>query len=112
MSHPVTGQPQVITTTYTSTYPSSWSTGLMSCCEDMGICLCGTFLPCVLECKVAQDFGECCLLPCLPGTFIPIRTGTRERYHIKGSVLEDWVYTCCCPLCSLCQVARELKARR
>ncbi|NXU06080.1 PLAC8 protein, partial [Buphagus erythrorhynchus] len=36
-----------------------WQTGLMDCCSDCGVCVCGAFcLPC-LACQVARDMNEC-----------------------------------------------------
>ncbi|XP_077312735.1 cornifelin homolog A-like [Lithobates pipiens] len=108
MSHPVTMQPQAMQAYATS----QWSSDIMNCCEDMGICLCGTFVPCILACRIASDFGECCCLPMLMGTLLALRTGIRERYHIPGSICDDWVRLVCCGPCAICQMARELKARK
>ncbi|KAG2471018.1 CNFN protein, partial [Polypterus senegalus] len=90
MAHPVTVQPApMIPTAFSIPRPGAWSTELCDCCSDMGICVCGTFIPCILACKVAQDYGECCCLPCLPGTLLAIRTGLRERRKIPVSVLSE-----------------------
>ncbi|XP_066463248.1 cornifelin homolog [Eleutherodactylus coqui] len=110
MSYPVTVQPQAIQGYGASS--SQWSSDVMDCCDDMGICLCGTFVPCILGCRVASDFGECCCLPFLFGTTVAMRTGIRERYGIPGSICDDWVCLAFCGQCTLCQMARELKARR
>ncbi|MBN3300490.1 CNFN protein, partial [Amia calva] len=74
--------------------------------------LCGTFLPCILACKVAQDQDESCCLPFLPGALIALRTRIRDMYGIGGSVCDDWVVMSCCSLCGICQMAREQKMRR
>ncbi|PIO11793.1 hypothetical protein AB205_0047710, partial [Aquarana catesbeiana] len=102
--------------------------------------LCGTFVPCILACKIASDYGECCCLPILGGATLAMRTGIRERYHIpvrvrlsirhkvissvftikifssvfflQGSICNDWVRLVFCGPCALCQMARELKARK
>ncbi|KAJ7304007.1 hypothetical protein JRQ81_011525 [Phrynocephalus forsythii] len=104
----VGSQPQPMGTSYTFSSQGTWTSDLCDCCSDMGICLCGTFVPCVLACRVSEQAGECCCLPYLPGTLIALRTGVRERYHIEGSICDDWVVMACCPLCGLCQLAREL----
>lgn len=91
---------------------TDWSTGPCDCCDDCGICacllqtkisfcrplgqssnksvsssgLCGAFVPCVLACRVAQDSGENCCLPCLPGALIALRTSMRNKYNISVSV--------------------------
>ncbi|MBN3284929.1 PA1B2 acetylhydrolase, partial [Polyodon spathula] len=88
----ITSQQQVSITNYTVTNnQGSWSTNVCDCCDDMGICLCGGFVPCILACRVAEDYGECCLLPYLPGTLLAMRTGMREKYNIQIIVL--WVGT-------------------
>lgn len=50
--------------------------------------LCGTFVPCILACQVAQDSDENCCLTCLPGALIALRTSIRNRYNIGVSVLQ------------------------
>uniref|UniRef100_A0A9L0JG34 Cornifelin n=1 Tax=Equus asinus TaxID=9793 RepID=A0A9L0JG34_EQUAS len=82
MSYPVTSQPQCASSSY-QTQLSDWHTGLTDCCNDMPICLCGTFAPLCLACRISDDFGECCCAPYLPGGLHSIRTGMRERYHIQ-----------------------------
>ncbi|NP_001086327.1 cornifelin homolog B [Xenopus laevis] len=110
MSYPVSAQPQGVQG-YMSSNSSQWNSDVFDCCEDMGTCLCGTFVPCILACKVSKDYGECCCLPCLFGSVLAVRTGIRERYHIEGSICNDWVCLSFCAPCTLCQMARELKAR-
>lgn len=48
--------------------------------------LCGTFIPCILGCKVAQDHGDSCCLPFLPGALIALRTSIRDKYQINVSL--------------------------
>ncbi|XP_068615609.1 cornifelin homolog [Brachionichthys hirsutus] len=108
----VNSQPQVSVRQYTVTTGSSdWSSNVCDCCEDCGICLCAFFIPCILACKVSQDNGESCCLPCLPGAMIALRTSMRSRYNIGGSVCNDWAVMACLPLCGLCQMAREQRIR-
>ncbi|KAM4735224.1 cornifelin homolog [Anableps anableps] len=105
----ITSQP----TQYTVTTGRSldWNTNVCDCCDDCGICLCGAFVPCILGCKVAQDHGDSCCVPFLPGAMIALRTSMRIKYNIEGSVCNDWVVMACLPLCGLCQLAREQKIR-
>ncbi|XP_073425975.1 cornifelin homolog B-like [Dendrobates tinctorius] len=113
MTYPVTVQPQVVQVyTHSTPFASRWSSDVMECCKDIGVCLCGTFCPLILACKVASDFGECCCLPMVGGTMLALRTGIRERYHIPGTICNDCVCLTCCAPCTLCQMARELKARK
>uniref|UniRef100_A0A8C3SPJ3 Cornifelin n=1 Tax=Chelydra serpentina TaxID=8475 RepID=A0A8C3SPJ3_CHESE len=104
-------QPGRVQTSY-SQGSSAWSSGTCDCFADMGVCLCGTFVPCVLACQVSQDFGESCFLPCLPGSLLALWTGVRERYHIEGSICDDWLVMACCGPCGLCQLSRELSHRK
>ncbi|XP_041650194.1 cornifelin homolog [Cheilinus undulatus] len=108
----ISTQPQVTVTQYAvSSRSSDWSSNVCDCCEDCGICLCASFLPCILACQVAQDHGDSCCLAFLPGAMIALRTSIRSKYNIEGSVCDDWVVMACLPLCGLCQMAREQKAR-
>uniref|UniRef100_A0A3Q1M2C0 Placenta associated 8 B n=2 Tax=Bos TaxID=9903 RepID=A0A3Q1M2C0_BOVIN len=71
-------------------------------------CLCGTFCFTCLACQVASDMNECCLC----GTSVAMRTLYRTRYGIPGSICDDFMVTHCCPLCSLCQIKRDINRRR
>ncbi|XP_048161214.1 placenta-specific gene 8 protein-like isoform X1 [Corvus hawaiiensis] len=101
-----------------------WQTSLMDCCTDCGVCCCGMFcFPC-LACQVAGDMNECCLC----GTSVAMRTMYRTRYNIpvsaepacspaaspkdKGSICSDFCVTLCCPVCSICQIKRDINRRR
>uniref|UniRef100_A0A8B9FXK0 Uncharacterized protein n=1 Tax=Amazona collaria TaxID=241587 RepID=A0A8B9FXK0_9PSIT len=58
-----------------------WQSGLMDCCSDCNVCLCGTFcFPC-LGCQVAEDMDECCMC----GPSMAMRTLYRTRYNIPMS---------------------------
>ncbi|XP_066578748.1 cornifelin homolog [Amia ocellicauda] len=58
--------------------------------------------------------GESCCLPwLLPGTGeIAMRTAIRERYGIRGNILDDASMLCWCHCCTLCQMAREVRVRK
>ncbi|XP_043935357.1 cornifelin homolog A-like [Protopterus annectens] len=109
--HIISSQPEVSTIT-ASSQSSKWSSGVFDCCEDMSICLFGTFVPCILACQVAEKLDECCCLPYLPGTLLAMRTSIRERYHIPGTICDDWLMIYCCGYCALCQMAREMDMRK
>lgn len=113
-SNVINSQPRVSVTQYTvSSGLMDWSSNVCDCCDDCGICkylckqaemnkhcqmnsnvtkclsppgLCATFIPCILGCKVAQDNGDSCCLPFLPGAMIALRTSIRSRYNIEVSV--------------------------
>ncbi|NXX65885.1 PLAC8 protein, partial [Spizella passerina] len=50
--------------------PGEWQTGLLDCCSDCGVCLCGIFCFFCLSCQVAGDMDECCLC----GSSVAMRT--------------------------------------
>ncbi|KAM4703040.1 cornifelin homolog B-like [Rhinophrynus dorsalis] len=112
MSYPISSQPEAINSFSTTSNHKQWSSDVFDCCQDVGICLCGAFVPLILACKVAKDYGECCCLPCLGGAVLAMRTGLRERYQIPGTICDDCVYLTFCGPCTLCQMARELKIRK
>ncbi|XP_072463978.1 cornifelin homolog A-like isoform X4 [Notamacropus eugenii] len=71
------------------------------------LCVNGALLPCLLACFVANTQGECCCLPYLPGALVAMRTSLRATQGIQGSIAEDWLVMCCCPICGLCQMAHQ-----
>ncbi|XP_030043358.1 cornifelin homolog [Microcaecilia unicolor] len=112
-------QPQAVTTqTVTLSYGSGWSSGLLDCCDDCGICCCAFWcLPCLM-CSTVHEFGECMCLPLLENcvgvglTSLAMRTAVRERYRISGSICADCCALCFCYTCSWCQMAREIKRKK
>ncbi|XP_068868880.1 placenta-specific gene 8 protein-like isoform X1 [Aphelocoma coerulescens] len=86
----------------------TWQTSLMDCCTDCGVCCCGMFCCPCLACQVAGDMNECCLC----GTSVAMRTLYRTRYNIPGSICSDFCVTLCCPVCSICQIKRDINRRR
>ncbi|KAK0140437.1 Cornifelin B [Merluccius polli] len=114
----VFAMPTAVTTVVTG-FPAQtgrWSTELCDCCLDMDICCLGFWcFPC-LQCKVAGDFGMCCMLPMLDYFFCIVtcllRPMMRAQYGIYGTCCGDccevfW----CCP-CVWCQMGREVKIRK
>ncbi|NXP82554.1 PLAC8 protein, partial [Ramphastos sulfuratus] len=85
-----------------------WQTGMMDCCSDCGVCLCGMFCYLCLGCQVAGDMDECCMC----GSSVAMRTLYRTKYRIPGSILNDWCAVACCPVCALCQLKRDIKRRK
>ncbi|XP_059177151.1 placenta-specific gene 8 protein-like [Physella acuta] len=93
--------------------PRNWSSGICSCCDDCGICLCGTFCHCCLQSQNAADLGEsCCLFCCVPGAGTALRVKLRMQENITGSICNDCLLETFCAQCSTCQLARELKIVR
>uniref|UniRef100_A0A6I8N497 Placenta associated 8 n=1 Tax=Ornithorhynchus anatinus TaxID=9258 RepID=A0A6I8N497_ORNAN len=86
----------------------NWQTGLLDCCSDFGVCLCGTFCFTCLSSQVASDMNECCLC----GSSVALRTMYRTKYRIPGSICNDYMITMCCPNCSLCQIKRDINRRK
>ncbi|KAK7480897.1 hypothetical protein BaRGS_00027898, partial [Batillaria attramentaria] len=93
--------------------PRPWSSGLLACCDDCGICWCVFFCGPCAGCRLSSDMGENVCLPCcLPNFMIPLRTKLRTQLNIHGSICDDCVATTCCPNCAMCQLMRELKLAR
>ncbi|NWW77749.1 PLAC8 protein, partial [Climacteris rufus] len=88
--------------------PGEWQTGLMDCCSDCGVCLCGTFCYPCLGCQVAGAMDECCLC----GSSVAMRTLYRTRYNIPGSILGDFCSIWWCSSCALCQLKRDINRRK
>ncbi|XP_008141820.2 placenta-specific gene 8 protein [Eptesicus fuscus] len=87
---------------------SDWQTGAFDCCSNVGICLCGIFCPLCLSCQIASDMDECCLC----GASVAMRTLYRTRYGIPGSICNDSLMLMCFPLCTLCQLKRDIEKRK
>ncbi|XP_062837646.1 placenta-specific gene 8 protein isoform X2 [Anolis carolinensis] len=105
--HPVVvTQPQVVVVQQQQR--NHWQTGLCDCCSDCGVLCCGMFCYMCLGCQVAADMNECCLC----GTSMALRSVYRTRYRIPGSLCDDFCTVLCCPVCSLCQIKRDINRRR
>lgn len=96
-----------------------WHTGLFDCLDDCGSCCDTLFCPCGQFGDIQERIGEgdccCCGLCCL--IFSPFyccslwiqRTTVRSKYGLAGNCCCDGFISLVFPLCSLCQMARELK---
>ncbi|XP_041039796.1 placenta-specific gene 8 protein-like [Carcharodon carcharias] len=102
------GNPMVIINQPISMEKRDWNTGLCSCCDDVGICCCGLFCTMCLGCQIASNMNECCLC----GISMAMRTLVRTKYHISGTLCNDWCTTMFCLPCSLCQIKREINTQR
>ena len=105
----------------TSTMAKQWSHGLFGCFDDCGTCIVTFFCPCYTAGKNAEAVGADCYVLCGLATCIPlanvffmaqIRSKIREQNRIEGTFLNDFMATCCCPLCMLVQSAQEVKESR
>ena len=98
-----------------------WSHGLFGCFDDCGTCIVTFFWPCYTVGKNAEAVGTECYVLCGLATCIPlanvffmaqIRSKIREQNRIEGTFLNDFMATCCCPLCMLVQSSQEVKESR
>lgn len=89
----------------------SWSSGLCGFFQDCNSFCMGLCCPSVLLLDVADRMGEGCCLPCCcPQTALfGLRATLRAQENIQGSLMNDYCAVELCPLCVLCQLARELK---
>ncbi|XP_063166160.1 placenta-specific gene 8 protein-like isoform X2 [Candoia aspera] len=98
-------QPQVVVMQPQRNY---WQTGVCDCCSDCGVLCCGLFcVPC-LSCQVASDMSECCCC----GASVAMRSVYRTKYQIPGSICGDWCTVMWLPVCSLCQIKRDINRRK
>ncbi|XP_035524025.1 placenta-specific gene 8 protein-like [Morone saxatilis] len=88
--------------------PSEFQTGLCDFCDDCGTCCYGLCCYPCLGCSIASDMDECCLC----GLGMPIRSVYRTKYNIQGSLCNDFMVTWCCPVCSTCQLKRDIDRRK
>ncbi|XP_043940750.1 cornifelin-like [Protopterus annectens] len=105
MAQTVTSQPTSIAVVGTN----QWSTGVVSCCADLPICVLGTFCPLILGCYAADRYGENPLLAVVPGGMTAMRTHMRLSYGIEGTLCNDALMVCCCHVCEVCRMAREVR---
>ncbi|KAK7480875.1 hypothetical protein BaRGS_00027876 [Batillaria attramentaria] len=117
--HPVVQQPGATTTVVVQQQiqnnQRAWRTGLFSCFEDIGGCLCVCVCPVAAGVKLANDMGESGCLPCvmpMPEYLVPLRTKLRTQLHIHGSIFDDCLVATCCTQCAICQLQRELQMAR
>ncbi|KAG5010485.1 hypothetical protein GLYMA_07G185200v4 [Glycine max] len=104
----------------------SWSSGLCGCFSDCSSCCLTFWCPCASFGRIGEivDKGttSCCLhgsLFCLLGGFSYLagiyacmyRTKIRRQYGIEGHQCADFLLSCFCSACTLCQEYRELQAR-
>ncbi|XP_073770759.1 cornifelin homolog B-like [Danio rerio] len=107
---------------------TNWSSNLCSCCQDLNSC-CYAYWCCpCFACTTTKMFGESRCLPlvdilgpavmgnfgiaiCVPPVTLSLRVAMRHKYKIKGSICNDIAVSCCCVMCSWCQMHREIKAR-
>lgn len=90
----------------------SYSTGLLDCFSDFGICVQTTFCPCVTTAlNTAKSHDRDCGCDSLLICNNPYwdRQLIRERKDIGGDVCSDICACLFCYPCFLCQDAREIK---
>jgi len=100
-----------------------YSSGLLSCCDDIGVCCTGICCPCYLA---AKTIGEerpgvgCstiwCIVGCLgltPVSAWVARSRVQEAYNIHEDTGKRCLgfLCCCCGAVQLCQDSREVKKR-
>ncbi|KAH8846535.1 hypothetical protein MCOR27_005897 [Pyricularia oryzae] len=103
-----------------------FSENLFGCFGDIGLCLQGCLIPCVVFGKTHhrtrknarmegyQPVNTTCLLLCGLGcvglSWIPMsmqRADIRRKYGLRGSCLGDIALACCCGCCAILQEERE-----
>jgi len=102
--------------------PKPWNNGLFGCFSDLGTCCMTCCCPCV---QYGQNYEAIhkqgcfsngaiftilayCGLSCL--VHKDLRRDIRQRHGLEEGC-GDCLTTCCCPVCAICQEAREIKSR-
>lgn len=86
-----------------------WSSGLFSCCNDMGNCMWVMCCPSCALGSISNRLGECCCVTCcVPMGLVSVRTRIRTLGGIRGSICMDYLAVECCQVCVMCQLLREL----
>ncbi|CAF0823332.1 unnamed protein product [Didymodactylos carnosus] len=81
---------------------AEWSTELFASCRII-YCICKSWCAGRLHKRAGESFLGCLV----PGATQALRTKIRMAYGIKGTLVSDWLSSCCCP-CSLLQMKKEL----
>jgi len=115
--------PAIRDSSYSSSGPQDWQTGLCDCTNDWGICLCGLCCPCILFGQNAEKVTPqtgccapcCCYLICsLIGCCCCFHLTQRQKIMTQYSLKDEPPSLCaawCCSWCANCQEARELGIR-
>jgi len=92
-----------------------WTYGLCSCCEDPAACLCSWCIPCYVAGETTNKIGNGFPIGCLVMCFVPFLypccvTGpVRTKKNIEGNCCNDCIRCCCCGVCEVTRVYREVK---
>ena len=96
----------------------TWSHSLFLCCDDCGLCVITSLLPCITFGMNARTAGVgscplytvCCLVPVVNCVLLQrVRTAIRMRYGLSGSAFNDFLLGCLFAPCTILQEAKELK---
>ncbi|CAI7790102.1 unnamed protein product [Closterium sp. NIES-54] len=104
----------------------SWTTGCFGCFEDINVCCCSFWCPCVAFGRIAEivtdgnvDAQEACMIWCFVDACLlaacvysfGFRTKLRAKYNLPGDTIKDFFLDWCCGFCSFSQQYRELQNR-
>merc|ERR1711879_334979 len=116
---PIQSQPLQQQQPNTVQSPRDFQYGLFDCFSNCGLCCIVYFVPCVPFGEISQEtgYGQCVshgiMFWCCYGVGTPCLLGL-QRGHVKktlgiheGSACGDFCISCWCPLCVLCQMAKE-----
>ena len=100
---------------------TQWSSGLLSCTIDTGLCIDMMCCHCCIvgrSCAAAEgnkdtlSIMHCCLDLCFPNCVqCCLRRKVAERFGLDEGCCGAFLKAFCCYCCSGCQVHRELTAR-
>ncbi|PYH75405.1 PLAC8-domain-containing protein [Aspergillus uvarum CBS 121591] len=106
-----------------------WKYGFWDCCSPFKTCCFAFWCPCCLYGRTASRLNnptlkehtffnqDCCLYylaSCCGLSFIPLmmkRARLRANFELEGSSCGDCFKSCCCSICTLMQMEKEVKSR-
>ncbi|XP_032395183.1 placenta-specific gene 8 protein [Etheostoma spectabile] len=88
--------------------PSEFQTGLCDIWKDCGTFWYGLCCHICLGCTIASDMNEFFLC----GLSMAIRSVYRTKYNIGGSLCCDFMASYFCPMCTTCQLKRDIDRRK
>eukprot|EP00919_Chromeraceae_sp_WS-2016_P008789 GHVR01020619.1.p1 GENE.GHVR01020619.1~~GHVR01020619.1.p1 ORF type:complete len:116 (+),score=17.14 GHVR01020619.1:42-350(+) len=87
---------------------NEWDKGLCGCLASPKNCCCAA---CCFPCSIGSVYEKMGYESCWPGccgmTPFALRNMVRKHAHITGDCTNDYLMTCCCCYCAVCQMLNQ-----
>lgn len=92
---------------------NQWTSGLCACFDDIGYCAYACCCPwCATASAVSNyDGSNFCFNCCAKNTCVSQSIIREGKYNISGTCMGDIWEPCCCQMCAISRMLREVKAR-